>query len=225
MIVKKNLKSISDTVLELYKNFELAKCNDSSLRMSVNNGAYDWHSHDNSEELFIVLEGRLFIDIDMNKTYTLNPHDFLKIPKGILHRTRSTERTVNLTFEKRDTKTIFLPFDQKRVKKNDWKIQNIKSIGQGITEDYKNFELELINDHVMRLGVNTGTYDQHYHPNSDELFIGIDGEMVLKSENEYYSLQSGEMLSVPKDTLHSTMAKERKVSLSFSKNKTETIFV
>ena len=38
----------------------------------------------------------------------------------------------------------------------------------------QNFEFELINDHVMRLGVITGIYDQHYHPNSDELFIGID---------------------------------------------------
>ena len=226
MIVKKDLKSMSDSVLEPYKNFKLFKCNDSHLRMSVNKGVYDWHKHDNSEELFIVLEGCLFIDTDISKTYKLGPYDFLKIPRGVLHRTRSNERTVNLTFERKDMKTNFLPFDQNSaIKTNELKIQNIESIAKGVTEGCKIFELELINNHMMKLGVNTGIFNQHNPSNTDELLIGIEGETLIKSHNNNFSLKAGEILLVVKDTNQSYEVKERTVSVSFSEHKADTIFI
>ncbi len=103
-----NLKQLSDSVTERYKNFIVEKTNNSCLRMSVNQGLYDWHVHDNSDELFIVIEGELRVELRDTRVFILKPFDCLMVPKGTVHRTSSETRTVNLVFESIDMKTHFL---------------------------------------------------------------------------------------------------------------------
>ena len=103
-----NLKQLSDSVTERYKNFLVETTNSSCLRMSVNHGLYDWHVHDNSDELFIVMEGELQVELQDTQVFKLKPFDCLRVPKGTVHRTRSETRTVNLIFESIDMKTHFL---------------------------------------------------------------------------------------------------------------------
>lgn len=47
----------------------------------------------------MVLEGELFIDLE-DKTISLKPGEIFTIPRNVMHRTWSKERTVNLCFEK-----------------------------------------------------------------------------------------------------------------------------
>jgi hypothetical protein len=123
-------------------------------------------------------------------------------------------------------KTNFLPFDQNSaIKTNELKIQNIESIAKGVTEGCQIFELELINNHMMKLGVNTGIFNQHNPSNTDELLIGIEGETLIKSHNNNFSLKAGEILLVVKDTNQSYEVNERTVSVSFSEHKADTIFI
>ena len=79
-------------------NQTLTKVNDSVVRMGIVEGEYHWHKHDNDDEFFFVLKGKLFIDLE-DKTIELNPWQGMTISKGIVHRTRASEKTVMLMVE------------------------------------------------------------------------------------------------------------------------------
>ena len=105
---KRSLKEISNKVEKHYDNFALDTVNDHCLRMSVFQEVYPWHYHKHTDELFIVLEGRLTIEIRDSETIILEPGDFIKIPANTIHRTSATVRTVNLCFEKNADDTTFV---------------------------------------------------------------------------------------------------------------------
>lgn len=79
-------------------NQTLCKVNDSVVRVGIIEGEYHWHKHDNDDEFFLTVEGRLLIDLE-DKTVELNPGQGFVIPRGIVHRTRATKRTVILMVE------------------------------------------------------------------------------------------------------------------------------
>ncbi len=64
-----------------YTNFIVSEVNDHALRLAVINGEFHWHKHEDCDELFYVLEGELFIDIENSETVSLKPEDiFLYCP-------------------------------------------------------------------------------------------------------------------------------------------------
>jgi len=64
----------------------------------VMQGEYHWHKHDNDDELFFVLEGRFFVDLE-DRTIELKPWQGFTVPRGVVHRTRAPERAVILMME------------------------------------------------------------------------------------------------------------------------------
>ncbi|TSB47787.1 cupin domain-containing protein [Alkalicoccobacillus porphyridii] len=106
---KVNIKQLTDKIEKQHENFLLASTNDHCVRVAVFEGVYGWHSHPNSDESFLVLEGELIIDIEgEDEPVVLKPNDFYSIYAGTVHRTRSTCRTVNLCFEKEEAETVFM---------------------------------------------------------------------------------------------------------------------
>lgn len=85
---------------EPWFNQTLTTVNDSVVRLGVIDGDFHWHKHDVEDEFFLVLEGRLLIDIEGEDTITLDPHQGYTVPRGVVHRTRAPEgRTVILMVE------------------------------------------------------------------------------------------------------------------------------
>jgi mannose-6-phosphate isomerase-like protein (cupin superfamily) len=82
-------------------NQTLTKVNDSVVRIGIVEGEYHWHKHDNDDEFFFVLEGRLFIDLE-DRTVTLDPLQGFTVSKGVLHKTRAPQKTVMLMVETSD---------------------------------------------------------------------------------------------------------------------------
>jgi mannose-6-phosphate isomerase-like protein (cupin superfamily) len=79
-------------------NQTLCQANGSVVRLGVVEGEYHWHKHDDDDEFFYVVEGRLLIDLE-GRTMELGPRQGTVVPKGVLHRTRAPERTVILMVE------------------------------------------------------------------------------------------------------------------------------
>lgn len=79
-------------------NQTLTKVNDSVVRLAIVEGEYHWHKHQNDDEFFFVLEGKLFIDMD-DRTIELNPQQGVTITKGLMHRPRAPQKTVMLVME------------------------------------------------------------------------------------------------------------------------------
>jgi mannose-6-phosphate isomerase-like protein (cupin superfamily) len=101
-----NPLSLSRTI-EPYDNRQLAAVNDHEIRMSVMEGKYRWHSHPDSDETFLSVDGELLIELE-DGSVTLRPGDMFTVPAGVLHRTRAlTPKSVNLTFERKDAATVF----------------------------------------------------------------------------------------------------------------------
>lgn len=103
-----DIGALHAAVTEAYRNDVLANVNGDCMRMSVFEGEYRWHRHPDSDELFLVVEGRLQIDFAGRETVELTPWQFIVVPAGTVHRTRAIGRTVNLTFEQQGARTEFV---------------------------------------------------------------------------------------------------------------------
>lgn len=106
-IEKINLADTTNQINVNHTNFVLHNANDHCVRIAVFKGEYQWHHHPDSDEIFMVIEGQLLIDLENDVTLEVNPNEMVKIPAGVLHRTRSNVRTVNLCFERENAKTVF----------------------------------------------------------------------------------------------------------------------
>ena len=91
-------KALSDACEFKWFNQTLCKVNESVVRVAIIEGEYHWHKHNEDDEFFYVVEGRLLIDLE-DRTVELSPRQGFVVPKGILHRTRASQRTVILMVE------------------------------------------------------------------------------------------------------------------------------
>ena len=76
-----DVPSLVAAAKEEWSNQTLCKVNDSVVRLGVLHGEFHWHKHDQEDEFFFVLSGRLFVDLE-GKTVTLDPHQGFTVPKG-----------------------------------------------------------------------------------------------------------------------------------------------
>ncbi|MEP6573031.1 MAG: cupin domain-containing protein [Gemmatimonadota bacterium] len=104
-----DLDRVAEAVTEKYRNQVLLQANDHCLRLGVLEGQYPWHSHQRSDEIFLVLDGRLVIDLADGRSLELGAHQSVTIPAGVVHRTRGEGRTINLCFEAGAADTVFAP--------------------------------------------------------------------------------------------------------------------
>lgn len=83
---------------EKWQNRTLTQVNGSVVRLGVVDGDFHWHKHDDDDEFFFVLEGKLLIDLE-DRTIELGPQQGATITKGVMHRPRALGRTVMLMVE------------------------------------------------------------------------------------------------------------------------------
>ena len=80
-------------------NQTLCKVNESVVRLGVMQGEYHWHKHNEEDEFFYVIDGRLLIDLE-ERIVELAARQGFVVPRGVMHRTRAPERTVILMVER-----------------------------------------------------------------------------------------------------------------------------
>jgi mannose-6-phosphate isomerase-like protein (cupin superfamily) len=79
-------------------NQTLTRVNDSVVRLGIVEGEFHWHKHDEEDEFFFVVEGKLLVDLE-GRTVELLPGQGITVPRGVMHRTRAPSRTVMLMVE------------------------------------------------------------------------------------------------------------------------------
>ncbi|WP_299767202.1 cupin domain-containing protein [uncultured Dokdonia sp.] len=93
--------------------------------------------------------------------------------------------------------------------------QDIVAFTENITDDWKNFPVCEINDHVVRVSVLQKDFYWHSHSKSDEFFFVVEGELFVDFEDRTETLTKGQMIKVPKDVLHRTRSNMRTTILCF----------
>lgn len=73
--------------------------NESQAKVAKFGDIFDWHAHDDEDEAFLVLRGRIAIDF-RDGSVELGEGDFIVVPRAVEHRPRSlTHEPVVLMFE------------------------------------------------------------------------------------------------------------------------------
>lgn len=63
----------------------IAEMNDYQFKLAKGEGEFVWHSHQDTDEVFIIIEGTLEIEFRDGKV-TLNAGEMFVIPKGVEHK-------------------------------------------------------------------------------------------------------------------------------------------
>ncbi|TIL69402.1 cupin domain-containing protein [Mesorhizobium sp.] len=73
--------------------------NDAQVKIAKFGDVFDWHAHDDEDEAFLVLRGRIAIDF-RDGTVELGSGEFIVVPRSVEHLPRSlSEQPVVLMFE------------------------------------------------------------------------------------------------------------------------------
>jgi len=76
----------------------IAELNGQQIRIAKLKGEFIWHSHENEDEMFLVIKGKLTISFrDGDKA--LNEGEFLVVPKGVEHKPSAEEEVSIMLFE------------------------------------------------------------------------------------------------------------------------------
>ena len=99
MIGKINLLEKANNVSELFQYLEIGQLNNHSLNiLQAKNRTLDFHIHEDSDELFYVIEGSFTIKFE-DGIVQLNRGDMIIVPKGTSHRPVCTELVKCLLIE------------------------------------------------------------------------------------------------------------------------------
>lgn len=62
-----------------------------------------WHTHENEDELFYILEGSLVMEIGDKPSFEMNKGDLFVVPKGVNHKVSSDKECTILLIESKTT--------------------------------------------------------------------------------------------------------------------------
>ena len=98
-------------------------------------------------------------------------------------------------------------------------------LSAAVTDKYRNVSLGEVNDHEVRMSVMTEQFRWHRHPDSDETFLGVDGQLIIEFKDREIIVAPGQLVTVPAGVVHRTRpAGARSVNLTFERRGAETIF-
>jgi len=63
----------------------IAEMNDYQFKLVKIEGQFVWHNHSDTDEVFIVIEGKMFIEFE-DETIELNQGEMYVVPKGVQHK-------------------------------------------------------------------------------------------------------------------------------------------
>ena len=76
----------------------IGELNGQEVRLGKVQGEFVWHRHEDADELFLVIEGRLKIEL-RDRNIVLEPGELFIVPRGVEHKPVSEEETAILMFE------------------------------------------------------------------------------------------------------------------------------
>lgn len=85
---------------ELWSPKVIAEMNDYQFKLAKIKDDFIWHSHEETDETFIVIEGTMSIEFE-SETIELNEGEMIIVPKGIKHRPFAKEEAKIMLIEPR----------------------------------------------------------------------------------------------------------------------------
>lgn len=93
-----NLAAALSTFDETWDPRIVGTVNDYDVRVAHVQGEFTWHTHDDTDEFFLVVKGVLNIHL-RDRIVTLHPGEMFVVPAGVEHKPVAVEPTDILMFE------------------------------------------------------------------------------------------------------------------------------
>lgn len=98
----------------------VAEVDDAFVKVAKIKGDFEWHSHANEDEMFMVLDGEMRIEME-DRTVNLCAGELFVVPRGKRHRPVAAEECLILLFERKSTEHMGeLVRDQTRTVADQW---------------------------------------------------------------------------------------------------------
>jgi mannose-6-phosphate isomerase-like protein (cupin superfamily) len=105
-------------------------------------------------------------------------------------------------------------------------VVDIRAEQSRVTDAYRNQVLFNVNADCMRLSVFEGQYRWHHHPDSDELFLVVAGQLEIEFEGgSQVTLTEWQSIVVPAGTVHRTRAIGCTVNITCEMQNARTVFL
>jgi mannose-6-phosphate isomerase-like protein (cupin superfamily) len=96
---KVNLGAKLGTFDAIFSPKIVARLNDYKIAVVKTKGEFVWHKHDDTDDFFLVLKGRLRIQLRGSEDVVLEPGELFVVPKGVEHCPCADEETHILLIE------------------------------------------------------------------------------------------------------------------------------
>lgn len=117
-------------------------------------------------------------------------------------------------------------YASERARHSALEVVDIRAGQAAVAGSYDNRVLFDVNDDCMRMAVFEGEYRWHCHPDSDELFLVVAGELRIDvAAGATLTLREWQGTVVPAGTVHRTRAIGRTVNLTVERQGARTVFV
>ncbi len=97
-----NLAAAFDTISDHWQPRRLTSVNDYDVKIVKLLGEFVWHTHPDTDELFLVRSGRLTIQL-RDRDVELGPDDVFVVPAGVEHYPRADDEVSAVLFEPKGT--------------------------------------------------------------------------------------------------------------------------
>lgn len=95
-----NLDAMLARFTEHWSPKKIGELNDYDVKVVKVQGEFTWHSHTDTDELFLVLDGELTIRL-RDREVVLGPRDLFVVPRGVEHCPYAEQETTALLVEPR----------------------------------------------------------------------------------------------------------------------------
>ena len=96
-------RRVAASLTEFWSPRVVGEVDDAYIKVAKIHGSLAWHSHENEDELFLVLKGRLRIELEGRNTVDLEEGEMYIVPKGIRHNPIADEECQILHIERKST--------------------------------------------------------------------------------------------------------------------------
>ena len=96
-------KAVALALTELWSPRVVAEVNDVYVKVAKVHGTLAWHSHEQEDELFLVLAGHLRLEMEAGAV-ELDEGELFVVPKGVRHNPVAAEPCLVLLIERKTTR-------------------------------------------------------------------------------------------------------------------------
>jgi mannose-6-phosphate isomerase-like protein (cupin superfamily) len=95
-------KRLAAALTEYWSPRVVGELDDSYVKVAKVLGTFGWHSHDDEDELFLILEGQLRIEMEASAV-ELGEGDMFVVPKGVRHNPVAAAECLIMLIERKST--------------------------------------------------------------------------------------------------------------------------